>query len=150
MTVYLMNVRRLPLGRAVATGVVVAVSALAVVVVSAHTEPRTVRDGVFSAAQVKHGQRIFKSICVNCHEIEDFTGPGAYLEDHDGKTLRETFEFVSEKMPDDDPGSLEPAEYTAVLAYIFSEYGLPAGDSDLPVDAKALELITITRPKPDG
>jgi len=130
--------------------VVVAACALAVVVASAQTEPRTLRDGVFSAAQVTRGQRIFKSICTNCHEIEEFTGPGAYLEDHEGKTLWETFEFVSENMPDDDPGSLEPAEYTAVLAYIFSVYGLPAGGADLPIDRKALEAITITRSKPTG
>jgi hypothetical protein len=29
-------------------------------------------------------------------------------------------------------------------------YGLPTGDLDLPIDRKALELITITRPKPAG
>lgn len=143
-----MNVRALLIGRVAAA--VAAVCALAAVVASAQTEERTVRDGVFSAAQVKRGQRIFKTICVNCHEIEEFTGPGAYLEDHDGKTLWETFEFVSAKMPDDDPGSLESAEYTAVLAYIFSVYGLPAGDADLPIDRKRLEAITITRPKPAG
>jgi len=137
-------------GRAVAAAVVAVACALAVVVASAQTKQRTVRDGVFSAAQVKRGQRVFKSICSNCHEIEEFTGPGAYLEDHDGKTLWETFEFVSEMMPDDDPGSLDPAEYTAVLAYIFSVYGLPVGNVDLPIDRKALELITVTRPKPAG
>ncbi len=148
-----MEARSLPIGRATAAATVAAIcalGALGVLVASAQTEPRTVRDGVFSAAQVKRGQRIFRTICANCHEIEEFTGPGAYLEDHDGKTLWETFEFVSEKMPDDDPGSLEPVEYAAVLAYIFSVYGLPTGDADLPIDRKVLELIAITRPSPAG
>jgi mono/diheme cytochrome c family protein len=145
-----MKVRGVSIGRVATVAAVAAVCALAVLVAAAQTEPRTVRDGVFSPTQVKRGQRIFKTICVDCHEIEEFIGPGAYLEDHDGKTLWETFEFVSEKMPDDDPGSLEPVEYTAVLAYIFSAYGLPTGEGDLPVDRKALELITITRPKPAG
>ena len=108
------------------------------------------RDGVFSAAQVQRGQRVFRTICVNCHEIEEFTGPGAYLEEHDGKPLWDTFDFVWSNMPDDDPSSLEPAEYAAVLAYLFSVYGLPTGDADLPIDRKALESITITRPKPIG
>jgi S-disulfanyl-L-cysteine oxidoreductase SoxD len=127
-----------------------ALSALGVAVATAQSEKRTVRDGVFSAAQVARGQKIFKSICVNCHEIEDFTGPGAYLEDHDGKRLWEAFDFIRSNMPDDDPSSLEPAEYAAVLAYIFSVYGLPAGDADMPIDRKALELIMIERPLPAG
>jgi mono/diheme cytochrome c family protein len=139
-----------PIGRAAAAAAVAALCALAVVVASAQTEPRTVRDGVFSAAQVQRGQRIFKTICVNCHEIEEFTGPGAYLEEHDGKPLWDTFDFIWSNMPDDDPSSLQPAEYAAVLAYLFSVYGLPTGDLELPIDRKALELITITRPKPAG
>ena len=145
-----MNVRGLPIGRVATAAAVAAVCAFAVVVASAQTELRTVRDGVFSAAQVKRGQRIFKTICVNCHEIEEFTGPGAYLEEHDGKPLWDTFDFIWSNMPDDDPSSLQPAEYAAVLAYLFSVYGLPTGDADLPIDRKALELITITRPKPTG
>jgi mono/diheme cytochrome c family protein len=145
-----MNARGFPIGRAATALAITAVCALAVLVASAQTEPRTVRDGVFSAAQVKRGQRIFKTICVNCHEIEEFTGPGAYLEDHEGKPLWDTFDFIWSNMPDDDPSSLEPAEYAAVLAYLFSVYGLPTGDADLPIDRKALESITITRPKPAG
>jgi len=145
-----MNARGLRIGRAATALAITAVCALAVLVASAQTEPRTVRDGVFSAAQVKRGQRIFKTICVNCHEIEEFTGPGAYLEDHEGKPLWDTFDFIWSNMPDDDPSSLEPAEYAAVLAYLFSVYGLPTGDADLPIDRKALESITITRPKPAG
>jgi mono/diheme cytochrome c family protein len=142
------------IGRVVAPVAVIAACVLAVVVASARTEaqpaPRTVRDGVFSAAQVKRGQRVFKTICVNCHEIEEFTGPGAYLEEHDGKPLWDTFDFIWSNMPDDDPSSLQPVEYAAVLAYIFSVYGLPTGDADLPIDRKALEAITITRPRSPG
>jgi len=145
-----MRVDRLQIVRVAAAAAVATVCALSVLVVSAQTEPRTVRDGVFSAAQVQRGQRIFRTICVNCHEIEEFTGPGAYLEEHDGKPLWDTFDFIWSNMPDDDPSSLEPAEYAAVLAYLFSVYGLPAGEADLPIDRKVLELITITRPSPAG
>ena len=142
--------RKILIGRAAAAVVVTVAFALAGLAAVAQNGQRTVRDGVFSAAQVQRGQKVFRTICSNCHDIEDFTGPGAYFEDHDGKTLWETFEFVSAKMPDDDPGSLEPAEYTAVLAYIFSVYGMPTGAADLPVDRKALQLITIRRPTPAG
>ena len=53
-------------------------------------------------------------------------------------------------MPEDDPGSLRPEEYLAVLAYIFSVYGLPSGDAELAVDQKSLEAITIVRPVRPG
>lgn len=116
------------------------------VTLAAQSRERTVRDGVFTPAQAEHGARVFESICTNCHELAEFTGVGAYLEEVEGESLWETFEFVSSKMPDDDPGSLRPDEYAAVLAYIFTVYGLPSGERDLPVDQKSLEAITIVRP----
>jgi mono/diheme cytochrome c family protein len=111
---------------------------------------RTLRDGVFSAAQAARGERLFESICTNCHEIAEFTGPDAYLEEVEGKPLWETFEYVWSEMPEDDPASLNPEDYAAVLAYIFSVYGLPSGSADLPIDRESLEAITITRPRPPG
>jgi S-disulfanyl-L-cysteine oxidoreductase SoxD len=120
------------------------------VTLAAQIGERTVRDGVFSAAQAERGARVFESICANCHEIAEFTGEGAYLEEVEGESLWETFDFVSSKMPDDDPGSLRLDEYAAVLAYIFSVYGLPSGDADLVVDQESLEAITIVRPALPG
>jgi hypothetical protein len=118
---------------------------------TAQTRARTVRDGVFSQAQVERGSRVFGSICTNCHELAEFTAEGAYLEEVEGESLWETFDFVSTKMPDDDPGSLRPEEYAAVLAYIFSVYGLPSGDAELSVDQPSLEAITIVSPsRPAG
>ena len=113
---------------------------------TAQSASRTIRDGVFSPAQAERGAQVFGTICTNCHDITEFTGAGAYLEDVEGKPLWETFEFVSSEMPEDDPGSLSLEEYSAVLAYIFSIYGLPSGDAELAVDQKSLEAITIARP----
>jgi len=117
---------------------------------TAQTEGRTIRDRVFSPAQAERGAEVFGSICTNCHEITEFTGAGAYLEDVEGKPLWETFDFISNEMPEDDPGSLSLEEYSAVLAYIFSVYGLPSGDAELAVDQPSLEAITIVRPALPG
>jgi mono/diheme cytochrome c family protein len=117
---------------------------------AAQSGGRTLRDGVFSASQAARGEQLFESICMNCHEISEFTAAGAYLEEVEGKPLWETFEYVWSEMPEDDPASLDPEEYAAVLAYIFSVYGLPSGEADLPVDEAALEAITITRPALPG
>jgi mono/diheme cytochrome c family protein len=111
---------------------------------------RTLRDGVFSPAQASRGERLFDSICANCHEITEFTAAGAYLEEVDGKPLWETFEYVWSEMPEDEPSSLDPEDYAAVLAYIFSVYGMPSGAVDLPTDEKSLKAITITRPSLPG
>src|SRR6185503_4656331 len=137
-------------GKLVTVAVLGAAALGLAVALAAQTGRRTVRDGVFSAAQAERGARVFESICTNCHEIAEFTGSGAYLEEVDGESLWETFDFVSSEMPEDDPASLRLEEYAAVLAYIFSVYGLPSGDSDLAVDQESLEAITIVGPALPG
>jgi mono/diheme cytochrome c family protein len=107
---------------------------------------RTVRDGVFSAAQVAQGKRLFGRICADCHEIAEFTDAGAYLEQQEGKTVWEAFEYIWAEMPEDDPASLDPKQYAAVLAYALSAYGLPSGANDLPIDRKSLEAIRFAKP----
>jgi mono/diheme cytochrome c family protein len=135
---------------AAAAAALVAASVLGAATVTAQDGERTIRDRVYSAPQAARGERLFESICMNCHEITEFTAAGGYLEGVEGKPLWETFEYIWSDMPEDDPGSLAPAEYAAVLAYIFSIYGVPSGDTDLPVDRESLERITIVRPAPPG
>jgi mono/diheme cytochrome c family protein len=127
-----------------------AVGAVAAWNLAAQDAERTVRDGVFSARQAARGERLFESICVNCHEIAEFTGAGAYLDEVDGEPLWDTFEYVWAEMPEDDPASLNPEDYAAVLAYLFSVYGLPSGENDLPIDRETLRAITIVRPDLPG
>jgi S-disulfanyl-L-cysteine oxidoreductase SoxD len=137
----------------IATAAALGVAAVALASVwnlAAQRADRTVRDGVFSAAQAARGEQLFGSICMNCHEITEFTAAGAYLEEVEGKPLWETFEYIWAEMPEDEPASLNPEDYAAVLAYIFSIYGLPSGAADLPIDEESLEAITIVRPAPPG
>lgn len=124
-----------------------AVGATVVFGLKAQDGGRTTRDGVYSAAQAARGEDLFSSICMNCHEISEFTGAGAYLESVEGKKLWDTFEYVWSEMPEDDPASLNPEDYAAVLSYIFRQYGLPAGNDDLPIDRSSLSAITITAPE---
>lgn len=126
------------------------VGAVAVSSVTAQDNRRTLRDGVFSPAQAARGERLFESICINCHEMAEFTGPDAYLESVEGKALWDTFEYVWSEMPEDDPSSLNPEDYAAVLAYIFSVYGMPSGEAELPIDRDSLRAITIVRPERPG
>lgn len=118
----------------------------AVATLQAQYGQRTVRDGVYSPAQAARGARLFESICMNCHEMSEFTGEGAYLADVEGEPVWDTFEYIWAEMPEDDPASLEPEEYAAVLAYIFESYGLPSGENALPSDRDALAGIAIAAP----
>lgn len=129
---------------------VLGASVAAVCALSAQDGQRTVRDGVFSSAQAARGERLFESICMNCHELSEFTAAGAYLDDVEGKPLWDTFEYVWAEMPEDEPSSLDPEDYAAALAYIFSVYGLPSGEAAMPTDRESLSVITITRPELPG
>jgi mono/diheme cytochrome c family protein len=108
------------------------------------------RDGIFSADQVERGRESFLWECMDCHEMEEFTGAGAYLEQMEGKPLWEVFEFIWTEMPEDRPAWLDPNEYADILAYILSVYGAPSGTVDLPTDESALERIVIERPERPG
>lgn len=90
------------------------------------------------------------SECTDCHEIEEFTGVGAYLESQEGETLWDVFEFIWSEMPEDRPSWLEPEEYADILAYVLSVYGFPSGDSDMPIERDALRTVTITVPQRPG
>lgn len=122
------------------------VATVAMYALQAQSGGRTSRDGVYSAEQAARGARLFESICMNCHEIEEFTGEGAYLAEVDGDVLWDTFEYIWAEMPEDDPASLDPEDYAAVLAYLFESYGLPAGEAALPIDRDSLRAITIAAP----
>jgi quinoprotein glucose dehydrogenase len=139
------------MGKTLVTRAVLGSAALGLAVtLVAQTSPRTVRDGVFSAEQAARGARVFESVCANCHEIAEFVAADAYLDEVEGQPLWETFDYISTEMPEDDPASLRLDEYAAVLAYLFSVYGLPSGSAELSVDRESLEAITIAQPKLPG
>jgi hypothetical protein len=129
---------------------VLAASLLAGLAAHGQSEGRSIRDGIFSATQVERGRAWFDSVCMECHEMEEFTAAGAYLEEMEGETLWEVFEYVWLEMPEDDPASLAPRRYADVLAYIFSVYGMPAGDANMPIDQATLEQIVIKGPSLPG
>jgi hypothetical protein len=83
---------------------------------------------------------------MECHELEEYTAAGAYLEEMEGKSVWEIFEFIWSEMPEDNPSWLAPEQYADILAYILSIYGMPAGEEDLPTDEGTLEEIVVQGP----
>ncbi len=58
-----------------------------------------------------------------------------------GQHLSDLYRFVSENMPKNEPGSLAPEDYAAVIAYLLELNGMPAGKTPLPSDLTRLEGI---------
>ena len=50
-------------------------------------------------------------------------------------------------MPEADPGSLSPAEYAAIVAYLLQINNYPAGDTDLPTSVRSHGQLEIA-PQP--
>ena len=115
---------------------------LAVVISAAADGKKTIADKVYSTAQADRGEARFKTSCSSCHTTSSFSG-GAFADRWSGQTMAEPFDFVSNVMPENDPGSLEAEEYVSVLAFLLRVNGYPAGDADLPTDSASLKTIAI-------
>ena len=102
----------------------------------------SVLEGVFTARQASRGETRFRQVCAACHGISEFTG-GRFRLVWVGRTVGDLFESMSTLMPEDDPGSLSPEEYSAIIGYMLRENGYPAGEEDLAADASALQDIRI-------
>ncbi len=123
--------------------------------------PATIWDGVYSEAQARRGEQVFKAQCSYCHK-DDLTG--GFLDDGIGKapalagkrafdsslaerwgglTLAEMVGTVAATMPQGRPSSLTAENYVDVVSYLLLKYDAPAGAADLPADVEALSRIIV-------
>lgn len=107
---------------------------------AAQQPERSTRDGVYTQAQAATGRVLFTDICIVCHP-DPFWRPTWR-----GKQVGELYNTILKYMPDDDPGSLSPAEVAAVLAYILEGNGAPSGTRPLPIDREVLDSIRVEPP----
>ena len=103
---------------------------------------RSLLDGVYTEAQAARGKTTFGQRCGVCHSTTEFSAP-SFLRAWRGQPVSSLYSHIADRMPFDNPGSLEPGEYTDVLAYLFSLHALPTGESELPADKAAQKRITI-------
>jgi mono/diheme cytochrome c family protein len=124
---------------------------VSVLALKAQAPARTVWSGVFTADQAAQGKTVFENKCVTCHGAElnggEMAPPlsgGMFVSNWNGQSLGDLFVRIHTTMPQNDPGSLNNAEVTQVLAYILSFNQFPAGSAPLPSDEAALGQIGIT------
>jgi mono/diheme cytochrome c family protein len=124
-------------------------------------ETLSIRDGVFTAEQVRRGQAAYTGPCDRCHGFKldgapddpdmlpapPVAGP-KFLRKWNGRTLAALFEYTRATMPANNPGYLSDAEVVDIVAYMLSVSGMPAGDATLEPELEALASIVIVSQSP--
>ena len=108
---------------------------------AAKPAPKTTLSGVYTAAQAAKGEEMYYSLCIACHPKGTYAGPG-FKTNWNGKPLSDLWDWISNKMPKNDPGTLTPAEVAQVMSYILQQNKMPVGTA-LPANEKALFSIKI-------
>lgn len=102
---------------------------------------KSTKSRVYTTAQAARGEELYMTTCVSCHPPATYKG--AVFLNWQGRTLADLLEFLSDKMPKNDPGSLTPKEYMDVVAYLLKINSMPVGRADLPTTPATLRGITI-------
>ena len=108
---------------------------------------------LFTAAQAAQGAQIFSQSCAICHgaQLEGVAGPAlkgpafhqmAAAQSLNGQSL---LAVISQSMPQDNPGTLAPAQYAALVAYILRENGYPAGAGELSSTTPGLKDLSLSQ-----
>ena len=103
---------------------------------------RTTQAGVYTAEQATRGRDLFMGSCKSCHAPSTQTG-SAFARSWGNRPLLDLFKYVSEKMPDNDPGSLAPDVNADILAYLLQLNAMPVGTVVLAPDSTALREIKL-------
>jgi mono/diheme cytochrome c family protein len=110
---------------------------------------RTTQLGVYTDVQAKRGQQVYAGVCGSCHQPSSHQG-SLYNQNWAGHPLSDLFLYVSQKMPQDNPGSLDPNDAADVVAFLLKVYAMPAGTTELAPDTVAMKKVLIdsrtTRP----
>ena len=115
---------------------------------AATQQPMTTWTGVYSSAQARNGEGIYRDRCSVCHQ-PDLSGgedaPALAGSQFGGmwndRTLGELFDRLQRSMPQDEPGSLTTTEYVQLIAFLLDRNGFPEGVSALPDRPEALQGI---------
>ena len=106
---------------------------------------KSVKAGVYTAAQAGRGEEAFRSKCASCHAPNRFTDDLFYMSFAD-KPLWEMYDVISDTMPEDNPGSLKPQEYADVITYLLKLNKFPEGQDELPPTKEVLSTIKMEKP----
>ena len=118
---------------------------------AAATAGRTNWDGVFSAAQVKRGQEVYRRSCSVCHldtlqgdsVSSPLVGPD-FMNRFVGSSVHDMVTAIRGSMPQNAPDSLGDQAYIDLIAYLLNANGSPTGRSELPTDVSELMRVAVS------
>src|SRR5262249_60531905 len=116
---------------------------------STRTAERSTLGGVYTQEQAGRGKNSFLGSCKSCHAPESQTGAN-FARLWIGKPLLELFKYVSQNMPENDPGSLAPEVNADIIAYLLQLNAMPAGKGGLmreTTGARAESVQTTETPR---
>jgi mono/diheme cytochrome c family protein len=115
-------------------------------------QSRSVKEGVYTAAQAGRGDAVYQMRCATCHgaalagdSAPPLVGQG-FLGIWGGQPLSALFDKIHDTMPLDAPGSLSRAQAADVLAHVLRANQFPAGPAELAAADATLERIALTPP----
>ena len=117
-------------------------------------QPASVLDGIYTAAQAARGEKVYTESCATCHgpKLEGSSTAGPTLSGPDftngwkDMSAGALLNKINQDMPSNAPGTLTPAQYADVLAYLLSANTYPAGEKELDKDPAALAQIKMDTP----
>jgi mono/diheme cytochrome c family protein len=116
---------------------------------STQRDDKAATPAIYTAAQAKRGETIFKEKCATCH---DGNGFGPVLQDDSfwsawgGKGARTLYSSIISSMPPMDPGSLSEKMVLDIVAYILQLNALPSGAREIE-NANELNNVMLAKPK---
>jgi len=131
-------------------------AALALFVLAAFAQSRSVWDGVYTAEQAKRGGDLYADQCSSCHGLAlnggemapPLTG-GEFMSNWNGLTVGDLFDRIRTTMPANSPGTLNRDKTADILAHILSVNAFPAGSMELPRQSEVLKEIKFEANKPE-
>ena len=108
---------------------------------------------LYTAPQAGAGATIFAQQCATCHgaSLEGVAGPAlkgsAFHQMAAAQNLNAAslLQVVSDSMPQDNPGSLSPVQYAALVAFILQQNGYPAGSTELSAATPGLKDLNLSQ-----
>jgi mono/diheme cytochrome c family protein len=98
----------------------------------------------YTQAQAQRGEQVFGTICAACHATVEFRGQ-LFRQTWMTRPIGDFYQHIRTAMPQDQPGSLTPEQYLAVVAYVLRLNGHPAGERELPSDTGVLGALAWPR-----
>ena len=102
-------------------------------------DSRTTLDGVYTEEQAARGKQTYQRVCSECHSLDYYSG--ATIRPWAGADVYSMYNLIRTQMPQNNPGSLRPREYVAMIAYILELNGMPAGSEALSSRRSELQKI---------